>query len=124
MRKHTHDVPEVLDGTPSMHDAKAVNRPREAAGDQAGESLGGPESDERRDMRAWGDQRRLVAPVSCNAKTGLSDPAVRAPTGQYTNLESLGDASTLRQRPPRIAAPRSFCLRATRYAGEEEAYEA
>jgi len=57
--KHTHDFAEVLDGVPSMHDAKAavvlaklqVIKPARAWT---------PDSDERRDMRAWVDQRRLI----------------------------------------------------------------
>jgi len=57
--KHTHDFAEVFDGVPSMHDAKAaVVLARLQAIKPA--RAWAPDSDERRDMRAWVDQRRLV----------------------------------------------------------------
>lgn len=59
--KHTHDFAEVLDGVPSMHDAKAaVVLAKLQAIKPARAWL--PESEERRDLRAWVDQRR---PISC-----------------------------------------------------------
>ena len=55
--KHTHDFAEVLDGVPSMHDAKAaVVLARLQAIKPARAWV--PESEERRDLRAWVDQRR------------------------------------------------------------------
>ena len=59
--KHTHDFAEVLDGVPSMHDAKAaVVLAKLQAIKPARAWL--PESEERRDLRARVDQRR---PISC-----------------------------------------------------------
>jgi hypothetical protein len=58
--KHTHDFAEVLDGVPSMHDAKAatvlakLQAIKPAAAWQ-------PESEAQRDLRAWVDQRHPIA---------------------------------------------------------------
>jgi transposase len=58
--KHTHDFAEVFDGVPSMHDPKAATV---LAKLQAIKPSGPwePESDTRRDLRAWVDQRRPIS---------------------------------------------------------------
>jgi transposase len=57
--KHTHDFAEVFDGVPSMHDPKAATV---LAKLQAIQPSGRwqPESEARRDLRAWVDQRRPI----------------------------------------------------------------
>jgi transposase len=57
--KHTHDFAEVFDGVPSMHDPKAATV---LAKLQAIKPSGRwqPESEARRDLRAWVDQRRPI----------------------------------------------------------------
>ena len=57
--KHTHDFAEVFDGVPSMHDPKAATV---LAKLQAIKPSGPwqPESEARRDLRAWVDQRRPI----------------------------------------------------------------
>ena len=59
--KHTHDFAEVFDGVPSMHDPKAATV---LAKLQAIKPSGPwqPESEARRDLRAWVDQRRPIGP--------------------------------------------------------------
>jgi transposase len=57
--KHTHDFGEVFDGVPSMHDAKAAMVLAKLQAIKPARAWA-PDSDERRDMRAWVDQRRLI----------------------------------------------------------------
>jgi transposase len=57
--KHTHDFAEVFDGVPSMHDAKAAVVLAKLQAIKPAR-VWTPDSDERRDMRAWVDQRRLI----------------------------------------------------------------
>lgn len=57
--KHTHDFAEVFDGVPSMHDAKAAVVLAKLQAIKPARAWA-PDSDERRDMRAWVDQRRLI----------------------------------------------------------------
>ena len=57
--KHTHDFAEILDGVPSMHDGKAAVVLAKLQAVKPARAWA-PESDERRDMRAWVDQRRLI----------------------------------------------------------------
>ena len=57
--KHTHDFAEVFDGVPSMHDAKAAVVLAKLQAIKPARAWA-PDSDARRDMRAWVDQRRLL----------------------------------------------------------------
>jgi transposase len=57
--KHTHDFAEVFDGVPSMHDAKAAMVLAKLQAIKPARAWA-PDSDERRDLRAWVDQRRLL----------------------------------------------------------------
>jgi transposase len=57
--KHTHDFAEVFDGVPSMYDAKAAVVLAKLQAIKPARAWA-PDSDERRDMRAWVDQRRLI----------------------------------------------------------------
>jgi transposase len=57
--KHTHDFAEVLDGVPSMHDAKAAVVLAKLQAIKPARAWE-PESEERRDLRAWVDLRRPI----------------------------------------------------------------
>lgn len=57
--KHTHDFAEVFDGVPSMHDAKAAVVLAKLQAIKPARAWA-PDSDGRRDLRAWVDQRRLI----------------------------------------------------------------
>lgn len=57
--KHTHDFAEVFDGVPSMHDAKAAVVLAKLQAIKPARAWT-PDNDERRDMRAWVGQRRLI----------------------------------------------------------------
>jgi hypothetical protein len=58
--KHSHDFAEVLDGVPSMHDPKAATVLAKLQAIKPARAWQ-PESDTRRDLRAWVDQRHPIA---------------------------------------------------------------
>jgi transposase len=58
--KHSHDFAEVLDGVPSMHDPKAATVLAKLQAIKPARAWC-PESDARRDLRAWVDQRPPIA---------------------------------------------------------------
>jgi transposase len=58
--KHTHDFAEVFDGVPSMHDPKSAAVLAKLQAIKPG-PLWVPETDARRDLRAWVDQRDVIA---------------------------------------------------------------
>jgi transposase len=58
--KHSHDFAEVLDGVPSMHDPKAATVLAKLQAIKPARAWE-PESETRRDLRAWVDQRRPIA---------------------------------------------------------------
>jgi transposase len=60
--KYSHDFAEVLDGVPSMHDPKAATVLAKLQAIKPARAWQ-PESDARRDLRAWVDQRRPIARV-------------------------------------------------------------
>jgi transposase len=58
--KHSHDFAEVLDGVPSMHDPKAATVLAKLQAIKPARAWE-PQSDARRDLRAWVDQRHPIA---------------------------------------------------------------
>ena len=58
--KHSHDFAEVLDGVPSVHDAKAATVLAKLQAIKPARAWE-PQSDKRRDLRAWVDQRDPIA---------------------------------------------------------------
>lgn len=58
--KHTHDFAEVLDGVPSMHDPKAAVVLAKLQAIKPARAWQ-PASEERRDLRAWVEQRTPIA---------------------------------------------------------------
>ena len=57
--KYSHDFAEVLDGVPSMHDPKAATVLAKLQAIKPARAWQ-PDSDARRDLRAWVDQRRPI----------------------------------------------------------------
>jgi hypothetical protein len=60
--KHSHDFAEVLDGVPSMHDPKAATVLAKLQAIKPARAWE-PQSETRRDLRAWVDQRHPIARV-------------------------------------------------------------
>jgi len=58
--KHSHDFAEVLDGVPSMHDPKAATVLAKLHAIKPARAWE-PQSETRRDLRAWVDQRQPIA---------------------------------------------------------------
>ena len=58
--KHSHDFAEVLDGVPSMHDPKAATVLAKLQAIKPAR-VWSPDSEARRDLRAWVDQRPPIA---------------------------------------------------------------
>jgi transposase len=58
--KYSHDFAEVLDGVPSMHDPKAATVLAKLQAIKPGRAWE-PQSETRRDLRAWVDQRHPIA---------------------------------------------------------------
>ena len=74
--KHTHDFAEVIDGVPSMHDPKAAVVLAKLQAIKPARAWQ-PASEERRDLRAWVEQRTPMARRSLST-TGISKRCSRA----------------------------------------------
>lgn len=93
--KHTHDFAEVMDGVPSMHDGKAaVVLATLQAIKPAGVWV--PESDARRNLRAWVDQRAPIGRILALYHGHLEATLAR----HWPEVQSLIDVSAQRSWIP------------------------